>query len=214
MTDVEKLIASNAGIKIDIGCGAAKNKGFLGIDYRPLPGVDIVHDLESFPWPLPDECALVAVSSHVVEHINPHHGDSRVLGLINLLLNKGLISEKDVELFIGEKDPGPRFMRFMDEVWRILKPGGEFAMVFPYAGSPGYWQDPTHVNGINEVTFWYFDPEEPHLQGDLYTFYRPKPWQIKMSAYAKGGNMEIVLVKRDMKDEYLTMQPKIIGGRS
>lgn len=211
---VSKLIAANSGIKLDIGCGDAKNIGFVGMDYRARPGVDIVHDVEQFPWPLPDESVLVAVSSHLVEHLNPHHGDNRITSLVKLLLDKKIITPEEITEYIGELDPGPRFMRFMDEVWRVLKPDGEFGMVFPYAGSPGYWQDPTHINGINECTWWYFDPEEPHLHGDLYTFYRPKPWRIKMSAYAKGGNMEIVLVKRAMKDEYLTMKPKIIGGQS
>lgn len=211
---VTELIKNRGGIKLDIGCGASKNVGFIGMDYRPLPGVDIVHDVELFPWPLPDESVVVAVASHLVEHINPHHGDSRVLKLMQLLIDKKLITPEEISQYMGEMDPGPRFMRFMDEVWRILQPDCEFAMVYPYAGSPGFYQDPTHVNNINEVTWWYFDPEEPRLHGDMYTFYRPKPWRIKHSVYAKGGNMEVVLVKRPMKDEYLTMKPKIIGGAS
>ncbi len=212
--DIGELLKNNSGVKLDIGCGENKNKGFIGIDYRPYKGVDIVHDVEQFPWPLPDECALIAVSSHLVEHLNPHAGDSRIAPLIKLLLKKELITPEEVSEYIGEIEPGPRFIRFMDEVWRVLKPEGEFAMVYPYAGSPGFWQDPSHINGINEMTWWYFDPEEPHLNGDLYTFYRPKPWRIKMSAYAKGGNMEVILVKRPMKDEYLTMEPGTMGVRS
>jgi len=71
---IKKLLKDNAGIKLDIGCGSSKNKGFVGIDMLPLEGVDIVHDLEETPWPLPDECVLTAVASHVLEHINPHKG--------------------------------------------------------------------------------------------------------------------------------------------
>jgi len=62
------------GIQLDIGCGANKQPGFVGIDMLDLPGVDIVHDLEVFPWPLEDESVLRAVASHVLEHINPHKG--------------------------------------------------------------------------------------------------------------------------------------------
>jgi len=62
------------GIQLDIGCGANKQPGFVGIDMLDLPGVDIVHDLETFPWPLDDESVLRAVASHVLEHINPHKG--------------------------------------------------------------------------------------------------------------------------------------------
>ena len=60
---------------IDIGCGGNKQgKDWFGIDYRKMPGVDLVQDLESFPWKIPSESFNTAVASHVVEHINPSHG--------------------------------------------------------------------------------------------------------------------------------------------
>jgi SAM-dependent methyltransferase len=72
--DIEKLLKDKSGIRLDIGCGSNKMPGFIGIDILPLKGVDIVHDLEETPWPLPDECVLTATASHVLEHINPHKG--------------------------------------------------------------------------------------------------------------------------------------------
>lgn len=60
-------------IKLDIGCGGNKQEGFTGMDLRDLPGVDIVHDIESFPWPLEDESCLIVVASHVIEHIEPRY---------------------------------------------------------------------------------------------------------------------------------------------
>ena len=38
-------------IKIDVGCGSSKIEGFIGMDHLDLPGVDIIHDLNSLPWP-------------------------------------------------------------------------------------------------------------------------------------------------------------------
>lgn len=201
-TDIEKILKEKAGIRLDIGCGENKMPGFVGIDYRPLDTVDIVHDVMRFPWPLPNECVTVAVASHLVEHLSPDVGDQRVLPLLQLLLKKKLITQKEVDESIGEMDPGPRFMRFMDEVWRVLKVGGEFAMVFPYAGSPGFYQDPTHVNNINENTWEYFDPLSPRSQGQLYWIYKPKPWKIKTNAYSRTGNMEVVLIKRAEDESY------------
>lgn len=58
-------------IKLDIGCGGNKQDGFTGIDSRELPGVDIIWNLELFPWPLDEGSVSVAVASHVVEHIKP-----------------------------------------------------------------------------------------------------------------------------------------------
>ena len=58
-------------IMLDVGCGEAKNEGFIGMDKRKLPSVDIVHDAEQFPWPLSDESCAVVVMSHFVEHVKP-----------------------------------------------------------------------------------------------------------------------------------------------
>lgn len=41
------------------------------MDKRKLPGVDIVHDLEVLPYPLPDGVCLSILASHIVEHLKP-----------------------------------------------------------------------------------------------------------------------------------------------
>jgi SAM-dependent methyltransferase len=204
---IKRLLKSTPIVKLDIGCGQNKNPGFIGIDYEAYPGVDIVHDVELFPWPLPDACADIAVTSHLLEHLNPHSGDARIVPLIQLLTEKHLITPEEITEYIGELNPGPRFLRFMNEVWRVLKPGAQFASVFPYAGSPGFWQDPTHINGINNMTFWYFDPEEKHVGSALYAFYKPKPWKIVRQLGQKGGNLEVILEKREEKPEYYEANP-------
>lgn len=55
-------------LQLDIACGRKKREGFTGIDIAPLPGVDIVHDLEVFPWPIDDECVELVNVSHYIEH--------------------------------------------------------------------------------------------------------------------------------------------------
>lgn len=162
------LKENNLGIKLDIGCGGNKQPGFVGMDIRPMPGVDIVQDLESQPWKLPNDCVSLAVASHVLEHINPAK-----FGFIN----------------------------FMDEVWRILKPGAHFMIVVPYAGSQGYWQDPTHVNPITEVTLAYFDPMD---RSNFWTIYKPKPWKIVPGSlhFQMDGFLEVVLEKRIIDKTY------------
>lgn len=161
-------------INIDLGCGENKQAGFIGVDLRDANGVDIVQDLEKYPWKdIPDNVADLVFASHLLEHINPAGGG---------------------------------FIKFMDEIWRITKFGGRLMASFPYAGSPGYWQDPTHVNGITEVTIAYFDPLAKDLQSGtfyhLYTIYRPKPWKIVSCNYNIYGNMEILLEKRIVDKSY------------
>ncbi len=58
-------------IKLNVGCGHAKAAGWIGIDIRPLDGVDIVWDLTHFPWPLANECCSVIHMGQVWEIIPP-----------------------------------------------------------------------------------------------------------------------------------------------
>src|SRR3990167_7835741 len=102
--DIQKILDKyKQGIKLDIGVGDSKTgPDYVGIDVLPLAGADIVHDIEKFPWPLPDECASFAVAKHLVEHINPGRSDPRTAGLIELLLKKKLLTPKEIDEYIGE----------------------------------------------------------------------------------------------------------------
>jgi len=61
------------GIRLDIGCGGAKQKNWVGMDIRRLPGVDIVHDAQKFPYPLKANSCFQILLSHLWEHIEPKH---------------------------------------------------------------------------------------------------------------------------------------------
>jgi SAM-dependent methyltransferase len=168
--EVRNTLAKRKVSYVDIGCGGAKQgKDWFGIDYRKMPGVDLVQDLEVFPWAVPSESFNTAVANHVIEHINPSHGI---------------------------------FISFMNEAWRILKPDGEFLIGAPYATSVGMFRDPTHCNFINEETWSYFDPEDQLYQGGLYGIYSPLPWRIKINTWHSTGNIEVVLVKRDIVPQF------------
>jgi SAM-dependent methyltransferase len=57
------------GKRIDIGCGAKKREGFIGVDFVPAPGVDIVCDVEREALPFPDQSVGFVHSSHCFEHL-------------------------------------------------------------------------------------------------------------------------------------------------
>jgi SAM-dependent methyltransferase len=82
----------------------------------------------------------------------------------------------------------------VNDIWRIMKPGGLLMLSMPYAGSFGHYQDPTHIKPWNEATCHYFDPDMP-----LYQVYQPKPWKIEANVWRADGNIEICLRKRDDK---------------
>lgn len=68
-----KLFESHKGISLDVGCGPYKQKGCIGIDRVKLPGVDIVHDIQKFPWPVPSNICTRIIMSHIWEHIEPKY---------------------------------------------------------------------------------------------------------------------------------------------
>jgi SAM-dependent methyltransferase len=55
---------------LDIGCGKNKSPGAIGIDKVALPGVDVVHDLNSFPYPFEDSSFDEIRATHVIEHLD------------------------------------------------------------------------------------------------------------------------------------------------
>lgn len=106
---LRKLFTSKLGIDLDVGCGEAKQKNFVGMDIRKVKGVDVIHSAEVFPWPFPSACCNKILLSHMWEHIKPW-----------------------------------LTIKFMNECWRVMKEDGQLLISTPYAGSFGYWQDPTH----------------------------------------------------------------------
>jgi len=68
---LDSIIKKKQGIKLDLGCGNNKQPGFVGLDKRNLPTVDIVHDIEKFPFPLKDGSCIQILASHIIEHIKP-----------------------------------------------------------------------------------------------------------------------------------------------
>lgn len=118
-------------VKVDLGCGNNKQKGFIGVDItKEGTQADIAHDLlHDFPWPFEDSSVDEAFASHFIEHVP--HGD-------------------------GYHDP---LFDFMNEIWRIIKPGGIVRFIAPYYTSVRAFQDPTHLRFISEPMFQYFNED-------------------------------------------------------
>jgi SAM-dependent methyltransferase len=60
------------------------------------------------------------------------------------------------------------FVKLMDEIWRVLKPGGLFYAVTPAFPHEKAFRDPTHVNIITAKTHRYFT--RPGLEARMYGF--------------------------------------------
>jgi len=55
--------------KLHLGCGTVIKGGWINHDLRPLPGVDVVHDLRVFPWPFGDGQFNEVYMKDVLEHL-------------------------------------------------------------------------------------------------------------------------------------------------
>jgi len=54
--------------KIDLACGQNKQEGFIGVDIKASKDVDIVMDLEKFPWKFKSDSIDEINCSHYIEH--------------------------------------------------------------------------------------------------------------------------------------------------
>src|SRR4051794_18403883 len=73
--------------KLHLGCGQRHIPGFLHVDARPLPHVDIVTQLDRLPM-FPDDSAALIYASHVLEHF-PRHATLAVLSEWRRVLTPG-----------------------------------------------------------------------------------------------------------------------------
>jgi hypothetical protein len=56
-------------MKLDIACGQCKPPGYFGIDIADCAGVDIRHDLTTFPWPIASGVVVDSQCHHFFEHV-------------------------------------------------------------------------------------------------------------------------------------------------
>jgi SAM-dependent methyltransferase len=64
------LAPTGPGEILDIGCGAAKVPGAVGLDISADTAADIVHDLDSFPYPIEDSSFDQILLQDVIEHVS------------------------------------------------------------------------------------------------------------------------------------------------
>ncbi len=54
---------------LDLGCGRHKIPGAIGVDISPDRSVDIIHELNSFPYPFETSSFEAIHCRHIIEHI-------------------------------------------------------------------------------------------------------------------------------------------------
>ena len=115
--------------RLNVGCGRNILAGWINLDVKPLPGVDVVADLElcaSVPLPIEDDSVDEFLLSHVIEHVR----DS--LGVMQELYR---IAKANAKVTIRVPYGGS------DDAWEDpTHVRAYFADSFGYFSQPYYWR--------------------------------------------------------------------------
>jgi len=115
--------------KLNLGCGKNILPGWVNMDWHPRLKPDVVHDLNQFPYPFPDQAFEEILCQEVLEHLD------------------------DV-------------VRVMEELHRLLKPGGKLKIIVPHYSCSNAYTDPTHKHFFGMRSMDYFTGQGPW---DFYT---------------------------------------------
>lgn len=138
------VLKLQAPVRLDLACGQRVAEGFIGVDMVATEGATFTCDLSQTPWKLYDA----------------KHRPADNLGqpLINMgqKLEDESVDEVRCSHFFEHLDGFER-IRFMEELWRVLKHHGKVHIIVPYGMSTRAVQDPTHKwPPVVESSFLYF----------------------------------------------------------
>lgn len=139
---------------VDIGCGTVK-KGRIGIDRYPAPGVNIVMDLERGIRYA--EAELPGEDVAELTWPAPVYWGRGIPATRALPKGYGLpFEDNQIESIITHhclEHIGEGFLPLMDELYRVLKPGGILRAIVPLFPSYAAVSDPDHCRYFMEGTF-------------------------------------------------------------
>ncbi|MBI2651796.1 class I SAM-dependent methyltransferase [Candidatus Woesearchaeota archaeon] len=55
--------------RLNLGCGKDIKKGYINLDKAKLGGVDVVHEMDKYPWPFKDNYFDEVYARDVIEHL-------------------------------------------------------------------------------------------------------------------------------------------------
>lgn len=164
---------SRTEVRLDLGCGQHPRDGFEGVDLYSTQAKHKI-DLFKFPFPWVDNSVDELHSSHFLEHLPAREVEERDLDRSNRMMREELvdattgriISARNFDRIDPERFIGQDFLfAFMDECWRVIKPGGTMLVIVPNARSDRGFQDPTHRRFFVPTTFAYFSKDWRVSQG-------------------------------------------------
>jgi len=145
-------------LKLDLGCGPHPREGFEGVDSRNF-GQPWQCDLATTPWRLTRFATMKGQSeAYPVSGVEP--------------LGDGSVEEVHCSHFL-EHLTGPQRIHFVNELHRVLVPGGKCMVVTPHWASNRAYGDLTHQwPPVSEMWFYYLNAEWRAANAPHNDFYR------------------------------------------
>lgn len=141
MAESTQQAASRSGAsaeprRLNLGCGNDYREGWVNADISTDIRTDAIVNVFAPPYPFADNEFDHVLVSHILEHV-PH-------------------------VLPGTDGAKNGLILVIEEIWRILKPGGTVEVRVPHHNSRKRWKDPTHTRVVDPLQFEYFSPDH-HL---------------------------------------------------
>lgn len=123
-------------LKLDLACGATIESGFLGVDRRAMPGVHLLSDLRQATW-----------SFKPADRNMRRPKGFREAGGAWVLEENSVDAVRCLHFVehLWNTEDRPERVRFVNELFRVLKPGGQALIVTPHWCSSRAYGDFTHA---------------------------------------------------------------------
>lgn len=146
-------------VRLNLGANQHPMEGYINVDAVQYAGVDTVADLEK-RWPWADDSVDEIYTADLPEHLRGWYEvpDPFLVAAAKQYLLEGNYTQSIDRLISAIENPKRTYgvLHFMNESWRVLKPGGLLRARIPTTESKAWAQDPTHVSFWNENTLLYF----------------------------------------------------------
>ena len=133
-------------MKLDLGCGKSKKADWTGVDAIAFPGVDVVTNLADRVH------TALCISRREAEEGCTCPRDRNVFAPWPWADES--VDEAHSSHFVEHLNPFER-KHFIEELWRVMKPGAQAQIITPYAFSERAYGDLTH-QWPPLVGFWFF----------------------------------------------------------
>lgn len=143
-------VQAAAPLRLDLGCGTNKRQGFSGVDRRAFDGVDGVTDLTKSHWLFNEPTLAGYLLTPAV-----------IGGQRGFILPDNSVAEAHCSHFLEHLEHNqsrPERVRFMNELWRVMVPGGRVTVITPHWASNRSYGDFTHADKpVSEMFYLYLD---------------------------------------------------------